>query len=101
MTMTAGAHSIQPRLRSARAPSDRGAFLRLPDASWTASVPAVVSELTLIGGFLPLWPARRGFCGGSRDQALRQQGVTELGDHGLLGGGRVDARRRRDQMRDV
>src|ERR1022692_854722 len=109
ITMTGGAHSIQPSLRSARAPSDSGA-LPLAGAS-PVSPAATVWVLVLIGPFLPSRPdapaaaapaaAGRIPRGGSRDQALRLQGVAELADHRLLGARRVDGGRRRDQVRDV
>src|SRR5450755_2628961 len=98
MTITAGAHSIQPSRRSARAPSDSGA-LRLPDASCVASEPAATCALRLIGVFLPSLLARRPLRDGSRDQPLGLQGAIELADHRLLGGRRADALRRRDQVR--
>src|ERR1022692_4849204 len=101
--MTAGEISSQPSLRSARAPSD-SCPLRAGGVSRMASEPAATCALTLlmlIGVFLPSLPADRVLRGGSRDQALRLQGVIELADHRLLRAGRVDADRRRDQVRDV
>ena len=54
ITITAGAHSIQPSLRSARAPSDSFA---LPLAGASPAAPTVtVSVLVLIGPFLPSRP---------------------------------------------
>src|SRR5450755_2875250 len=98
--MTAGAHSIQPSLRSARAPSDSCRRLRPGGAS--AGAPTVtVWVLELIGPFLPSLPAGRLLRGGSRDQALRLQGVVQLSDHRLLRAYRADAGRRRDQVRDA
>src|ERR1022692_5031141 len=98
--MTAGAQSIQPSLRSARAPSD-SCRLEPPDVSLTASAPAATCELTVIGVFLPWLPANRLLGGGSRDQALRLQAVVELADHRLLRPRRADGSRRRYQVRDV
>src|ERR1700690_714386 len=101
MMMTAGAHSIQPSLRSARAPSDSGALPFFPGTGAVVS-PVTVSVVALIGPFLPSRRARRRLRGGgSRDQALRLQGVVELADHRLLRAGRADAGGRRDQVRDV
>src|ERR1017187_1525400 len=109
ITMTAGAHSIQPSLRSARAPSDSG-VLPFGGAS-PASPTETVWVLVLIGPFLPSRPAPpapdspaaagRMLRGGSRDQSLRLQGVIQLAGHRLLGRRRVDGGRRRDQVRDV
>src|SRR5258708_17073602 len=96
--MTAGAHSSQPSLRSARAPSDS---CRRPLAGASAGAPVTVWVLVLIGPFLSLRPGACLLGGGSRDQALRLQGVIELSDHLLLRARRADAGRRRDQVRDV
>ena len=76
ITMTAGAHSSQPSLRSARAPSD-SCGLRLAGASAGAPV-VTVWVLVLIGPFLSSRPGRCLRRGGSRDQALRLQGVVDL-----------------------
>src|SRR5450759_5701226 len=99
MTTTAGAHSIQPSLRSACAPSD-SCGLR-PAGFWSVVLPATVCAGVVIGPFLPSWPAGRVLRGGSRDQALRLQGVVELADHRLLRARRADTGRRRAQVRDV
>src|ERR1019366_9547526 len=100
ITMTAGAHSIQPSLRSARAPSDSCGFRR-PAGSSIASEAATVPTASLIGPFPPSLPAGRTLCGGSRDQTLRLQAVADLADHRFLGARRVDGGRRREQVRDV
>src|ERR1035437_1901013 len=97
MTTTAGAHSIQPSLRSARAPSDSCGLRFLVACS--APVPEATSVVVLIGPFLPSRPADRLLhCRllrrGSRDQSLRLQGVVEQADHRFLCACRVDAGRR-------
>ena len=66
MTMTAGAHSIQPSLRSARAPSDSGGAC---GAALRRSAPAVTEER---GGGPP--PGR----------AARAHGVSPLPCRALL-----------------
>src|ERR1022692_1295329 len=97
--MTAGEMSSQPSRRSARAPSDS---CRLRPGGASAGAPTVtVWVLELIGPFLPSLPAGRLLRGGSRDQALRLQGVVHLSDHRLLRARRADAARRRDQVRDA
>src|SRR5450755_5148365 len=96
--MTAGAHSSQPSRRSALAPSDSWR-LWLPGSSVTGSVPVATCAFTLIGVFLPSGPAAG--LGGSRDQALRLQGVIELAGQRILCGRRVDTARRGDLVRDV
>src|ERR1019366_696464 len=100
ITMTAGAHSIQPSLRSARAPSDSCGFRR-PGGSSIVSEAATVPTASLIGPFPPSLPGRPALRGRSRDESLRLQGVAELAHHRLLGARRVDSGRRRDQVRDV
>src|SRR5260370_34889420 len=94
--MTAGAHSSQPSLRSARAPSDSWR-LRLGGAS--AGAPTVAVWVLVLTGPLLSSSSRPGRC--SRDQALRLQGVVELADQRILGARRADAARRRDQGRDA
>src|SRR5712691_10845132 len=87
MTMTAGAHSSQPSLRSARAPSDSR---RRPLAGASAGAPtSTVWMLVLIGPFLSLRPGSCLLRGGSRDQALRLQGLVDLVRHRLRGARRV------------
>src|SRR5271165_4383094 len=102
MTMTAGAHSRKPSLRSARAPADSRRFLRLCLAGATpGAATATVLVLVLIGPFLSRRPGRCLLRGGSRDQPLLLQGITDLAGHALLGVHRIDAGWRRDQVRDV
>src|SRR6266576_4918028 len=97
--MTAGAISMKPSLRSARAPSDS---CGLPVGGASAGAPVVtVWVLVLIGPFLSSRPGRCLGRGGSRDQALRLQGVADIAAHLLLRTHRVDLRRRRGQVRDV
>src|ERR1035441_4492812 len=99
ITMTAGAQSSQPSLRSARAPSDSW---RLPVAGASPAAPtAAVCVLVLIGPFLSWRPGCCLLRGASRNQALRLQAVVELADHLLLGAHRVDCGRWRHQVRDV
>src|SRR6185437_7737431 len=91
ITITAGAQSSQPSLRSARAPSDS---CRLwPAGRCSAAAPAATSVLVLIGPFLPWRPA--GLRPGRRDgpwragprwagswhQALRLEPLVDLALH--------------------
>src|SRR5580693_9635030 len=92
ITTTAGAHSIQPSLRSARAPSDSCGLAFF--ASCSTVVPTATCADVLIGPLLSSRPD-------SRNQSLRLQRVVDLADHRLLGAGRADALRRREQVRDV
>src|SRR5262245_42342384 len=102
MTITAGAHSSQPSLRSARAPSDSRGRRRRPVTSGSA----VVTVSVVIGpfpfsAFRPRWLAGApGPSGRSWDQPLRLERVVDLAFHRLLGAHRLDARGRGHQVRD-
>src|SRR6476469_9325365 len=97
--MTAGAISMNPSLRSARAPSDS---CGLPLGGASAGAPVVtVSVLVLTVPLLSSRPGRYLLGGGSRDQALRLQGVAERALHRLQRALWVNAGGRRDQVRDV
>src|SRR5215469_6795196 len=85
MTMTAGAHSSQPSLRSARAPSDNF-FRRRPLAagSW-----AVTGGVVVV-----MCPPLCAYAARSRSDPLARQRVVDLRPHALLGTHRVDRARR-------
>src|SRR6266496_6565800 len=96
--MTAGAISVKPSLRSARAPSDS---CGLPLGGAPAGAPAVTVSVVLTVSLLSSRPGRCLLGGGSRDPALRLQGVVERALHRLQRARRVDAGRRRDLVRAV
>src|SRR6266576_4301943 len=103
MTITAGAHSSQPSLRSARAPSDsrlRPLGSVTVGSAVTTSVPVVIG-LFPFSAFRPRWLAGApGRSGRSWDQPLRLERVVDLADHCLFGAHRLDARGRGHQVRD-
>src|SRR5690606_41868827 len=105
ITMTAGAHSSQPRRRSCRAPSERaalpffvasGAVLVPPGGGGVPSGPAMVLIRNRPGGGPARDAGRRSAAGGggSLDHRLGFQGIVDL----TLGGGdralRLDRGRR-------
>src|SRR6201996_1561739 len=88
---------MKPSRRSALAPSDGGFFFG--PGSFVASASAATCALTVIAEFLPSPPAAGR--GGSRDQALRLQGVVQLTlERGGRPGG-IDSGGREHRVRDV
>src|SRR5215471_18161562 len=95
MTITAGAHSIQPSRRSARAPSDSRLRCFL---SVTWGSPVVTASVLAVIGSLPFYAFRSRWLAGapgpprhSRDHQLRLKRVVDLCCHRVLGAHRVDA----------
>src|SRR5258708_24416120 len=99
MTITAGAHSSQPSLRSARAPSER--WRRRVAGARSAVLTVAVWLWVVIGPFLSPTAAVGPAGGGSRGSALPLPGGVDLADHLLLCGLRADAPRRLHQQRGV
>src|SRR6516225_11543441 len=104
MTITAGAISIKPSRRSARAPSDRR--LRC-FRSVTSGSPVVTTSVLAVIGSLPFYAFRSHRLAGapgpswhSRDHQLRLKRLIDLCGHRLLGARRVDARGRGHLVRD-